>query len=81
MIKLRNLIISNPWLPQKKSVLEVNSNNRYYKNFINSKLSLYANQIQNVSDIFLSQKKDITNLFDIEKSLICMNLIEKWRSN
>ena len=77
----RNLIISNPWLPQKKSVLEVNSNNRYYKNFINSKLSLYANQIQNVSDIFLSQKKDITNLFDIEKSLICMNLIEKWRSN
>ena len=73
--------ISNPWLPEKKSTIEMIKNKQYYKQFVSSKLSIYANQIQNVSEVFLNKKKIKNNLFDIDKSVVCMSLIEKWKSN
>ena len=41
-------------------------------------MSTYANQIQNVSDYFLGKTKNDFNLFDINKSVMCMKIIDKW---
>ena len=46
--------------------------------FVNSEYSTYANQIQNVSDYFLGKTKNDFNLFDINKSVMCMKIIDKW---
>ena len=69
--------ILNPWLPGKESQIEIQSNKHFYVKRIESKISIYANQIKNVSAAFL-EKKNKSNLFDINKSLINMNLIENW---
>ena len=74
------IIVNNPWLPQKKSVIEVRSDHHYYKQFIKSELSIYAKQIQNVADVIIEKNEEKNNLFDINKSIICMSLIEKWKS-
>ena len=69
--------ISEPWLPPKSINIEVSSNNHYYLKTINSSLSVYANQIQNVSESFINKNID-KDLFDIDRSIINMKLIEKW---
>ena len=71
------IIVSDPWIPKDKSTLEIYRGKSYYKKFITSELSTYANQIQNVSDHLLNYNQN-SNLFDIEKSLMCMTLIDKW---
>ena len=73
------IIISDPWIPKNKSSIEIYTGKNYYRKFINSEYSTYANQIQNVSDFFLGRSKNNLNLFDINKSVICMNLINKWK--
>jgi len=69
--------IHDPWLPSKKTNIEVLSNGHYYLKTINSNLTVYANQIQNVSDSFINNKKN-DYLFDIDKSIMIMKLIENW---
>ena len=75
------MVVNYPWLPEKKTFLEISSKHRYYKTFINSKLSIYANQIQNISNEFI--KKEITNnkLFNISKSLENMKYLDYWKKN
>ena len=53
-----NILINNPWLPNKKSIIEINSKQRSYKSFIKSELDLYGNQIDNVSKCILDGKKE-----------------------
>ena len=69
--------INEPWLPNKKTNIEVCSNNHFFLKTINSNLSVYANQIQNVSESFMNDNND-KYLFDINKSLTMMKLIENW---
>ena len=69
--------INEPWLPCKTSSIEVSSNNHFYIKSVNSKLSIYANQIEKVSESFNNPNNEL-NLFDIEKSLINMKLINSW---
>lgn len=69
--------INEPWLPSKSSIIEVSSNKHFYIKSIDSKLSIYANQIEKVSQSFISQKNELS-LFNIEKSLINMKLINNW---
>ena len=43
-----NILIKEPWLPKKKSYIEIRSDKRYYKMFINSKfdkLSIFFEKI------------------------------------
>ncbi len=75
------ITISEPWLPQKKSYIEIETHDHYYKKFIHCDLSVFANQINNVSDFLLNKKKSINNLFDIKKSITCMKLLETWKKN
>ena len=53
-----NIIIDNPWLPSKKSFIEINSKQRSYKSFINSELDIFSNQINSVSRYILDGKKE-----------------------
>ena len=63
-----NLIIDNPWLPGKKSFVEIQTKNRSYKSFINSKFEIFENQINLVNNFILENK--------IEGDYPCM----KWKN-
>ena len=77
-----NLIIPQPWLPQQKTYLEIYENDRYFKKFIQSEKSIYAYQIEVVSNIFLDKNPQIEkNLINIDKSLVIMDFLEKWKKN
>ena len=69
--------INQPWLPEKKTNIEVSLKDHYFIKTVHSDLSVYANQIQNVSECFINQNKEI-NLFDINKSIINMKIITDW---
>ena len=73
--------IPSPWLPSKNSQIEILSKKHFYLKNINSNLSIQANQIRNVSYAFIEKNDNKFNLFDINKSLINMNLIESWLKN
>ena len=69
--------VNNPWLPNKESIIEISSKNHFYIKQIKSELSVYANQIENVSNSFKNENQK-NNLFDVDKSIINMSLIENW---
>ena len=69
--------IKEPWRPNINSIIEVKSKKHFYVKAIDSKLSVYANQIEKVSESFKNNNDD-PNLFNIQKSLINMRLIDGW---
>ncbi len=73
-----SLVLSNPWLPETKSFIDVNYNNSSYKKFVTSNKSLFGNQIQNVSAKI--HDKEITDdfLVNIQDSLKIMNNLSIW---
>ena len=72
--------ISSPWIPSTKSYLEILSKKHFYKQFIKSEKTIYAHQIEKVSKAIEKKLPQNENLFDIEKSLICSSLLDKWRN-
>ena len=76
-----HLIVNSPWLPEKKTFLEIFTNTRYYKLFTNSNLSVYANQIKNISNEFLEKNNDESKLFKISESLENMKYLNQWMQN
>ena len=72
-----SLKINEPWAPDINSSIEVTNNKHFYVKSINSKLSTFTNQIEKVSESFISQENN-PNLFNIEKSLINMKIINDW---
>lgn len=72
--------VKEPWLPSNNDVIEISSKKHFYIKQIKSNLSVYANQIEKVSESFLNDNVK-HNLFDIQKSLINMKLIDNWLSN
>ena len=58
------------------------SDKHFYLKTVNTDLTVYANQIEKVSNQFLNlNHNNKFNLFDIEKSLNNMRLIEEWLKN
>ena len=53
-----SILINSPWLPNKKSLVEVKTNKRYYKTFVNTTKSIFANQIHVVSQLIIDGKKE-----------------------
>ena len=76
-----SIIVNHPWLPNKKTFLEVVNENRYYKTFITSSMSVYANQIKNVSNEFLKKKNIQVNLYNISKDFKNMRYLDYWIKN
>ena len=72
--------INEPWKPGMDSLIEVTNKKHFYVKSINSKLAVYANQIEKVAESFINEK-DSSNLFNIDKSLINMKLIDNWLNN
>jgi len=75
------MVINYPWLPEKKTFLEISNKHRYYKAFVNCKLSVYANQIQNISNAFMKKETTNSRLFNISKSLENMKYLDYWMKN
>ena len=76
--KKGKLIINNPWLPDRETMLEITVGKSYYKKLVNSDLSLYANQIEMVSNNFEKNKKNDKFLVNIEDSLSIMKNMSIW---
>jgi|TARA_B110000238_G_C16125254_1_gene438922 predicted dehydrogenase len=76
-----NIKINMPWHPSKKAFLEISNNDRYFKQFIESDLTLYANQIKNVSSEFLNKSSNKYNLFNISKAFENMRYLDYWIKN
>ena len=74
----KKLIINNPWLPGKKSILEIGNNESYHKEFIDSELSLYANQIKKISENFEKKIIDDKYLVNIDESVKIMKNLSNW---
>ena len=72
------LIVNNPWLPDKKSTLDIKTGNSFYKKFVNSELTIYANQIQKISENFEKKIKNDTFAVNIDDSLHIMKNLSLW---
>jgi len=76
------IIIPSPWLPEKKSYIEIFKKNTTYKKFTNTNKSIYAHQIENISSEF----KNIDNennkfLVNISESNKIMKIISNWSNS
>ena len=53
-----SILVNTPWLPEKKSIVEIKTNKRSYKSFVNSKKSIFANQIHVASKLISEGKRE-----------------------
>ena len=73
------IVVVSPWLPSKKSYLEIIKDNSYYKKFINTDYNLYAIQINNVSNRFNNIENENNKLLiDINSSVNIMKILDLW---
>jgi predicted dehydrogenase len=75
------VIINSPWLPERKTFLEISYKDRNFKQFIESDLSVYANQIKNVTNEFLNNTSKNDRLYDISRSVQNMKYLDFWMKN
>ena len=75
-----DLNIISPWLPEKRTYLEVNLDNSYYKKFIMCNKNVYAQQIDVISDKFLSNETNYKNLVNISQSTKISKILTNWRN-
>jgi dihydrodiol dehydrogenase / D-xylose 1-dehydrogenase (NADP) len=76
--KSGSLTLSNPWLPELKSFIQIDHANSNYKKFITSEKTVFGNQIQNVSTKIKEKKMNEDFLVDIESSLEIMKNLTIW---
>ena len=75
------IIIPSPWVPDKRSILEISTGNTYYKQFSNSKLSAYAQQIDFFNKKNFNDKKNLVDTFmSNEESLLNMKILSEWKN-
>jgi len=74
-----NITIPSPWLPSKKSFIEVQKNNgSYYKKFSTAEKSVYAIQIEAISNLFFDKSPHKKNNVDINESIEIMKILDFW---
>ena len=74
------IIISNPWLPNKDSTIELVSNHNNFKKNIKSKYTIYANIIKEASDQ-IEQKNYYCEFPKMtwDDSIICSKILTDWK--
>tara|TARA_Y200000002_G_scaffold40669_1_gene29568 strand:- start:342 stop:1325 length:984 start_codon:yes stop_codon:yes gene_type:complete len=72
------LTINNPWLPEKKSILDIKTGSSFYKKFVNSDKTIYANQIQKISEYFQKKINNDKYAVNISDSLHIMKNLTLW---
>jgi predicted dehydrogenase len=74
--------IPSPWLPEKKTYLEVNKDKSYYKKFVTSDKSVYANQTNEITKKFLKLKTINSDLLvNIDESVEIAKILTSWREH
>ena len=74
------ILIHNPWLPDKKTFVDITTSKRNYKSFINSDKNIYANQINIASQQILEGNKEANfPAMTWKDSLMNMCILEKWK--
>ena len=75
-----SILIHSPWLPDKKSLVEIKTDKKYYKSFVNSKKSIFANQIYVVSQLIIDGKKEGEfPAMTWENSINNMRVLDIWK--
>ena len=75
-----SILIYAPWLPDKKSLIEIRINKRYYKSFVNTKKSIFANQIHVVSQLIIDGKKEGEfPAMTWKSSINNMRVLDRWK--
>ena len=75
------ILIPKPWVPDKKSIIEIYTGNTYYKQFLNSKLSAYAQQIDFFNQKNFNNKENLFYTFmSNEESLLNMKILSEWKN-
>ena len=79
--KKGKILIKEPWLPSKKTYIEIDSNNHYYKRFVRCNFSVYANQINFFNNMINKRLKSPTfpNL-SFEDTLDIAKISLEWRN-
>ena len=75
------ITIPEPWLPQKKTFIEVETKSRYYKKIILTEKSVYEHQIDASTDFFSDKNPNLDLLIGIEQSLKISKIIDFWKKN
>lgn len=74
--------IPSPWLPEKKTYLEVYKDKSYYKKFVTSDKSVYANQTNEITKKFLKLKTINSDLLvNIDESVEIAKILTSWREH
>ena len=77
-----NITIPSPWLPSKKSYIEIEKNNKsYYKKFTTIEKSVYAIQIDAISNLFSEKILHKNNSVDINESIQIMKILDMWKKS
>ena len=75
------IIINDPWLPNKKTILDVVTKSKKYEKEIITKYSIYANSIKYASDLIeMKQNKCEFPLMTLEDSMINIQILNKWKN-
>ena len=75
-----SILINTPWLPEKKSLVEIKTSKGYYKSFVNSKKSIFANQIYVVSKLISDNKKEGEfPAMNWKDTINNMHILENWK--
>ena len=75
------ILVHNPWLPDKKTFVDITTSKGNYKSFINSDKNIYANQINVVSQQILEGNKEANfPAMSWKDSLANMRILEQWKN-
>ena len=75
------ITVPDPWLPQKKTFIEVETKSRYYKKIILSEKNVYEHQIDASTNFFSDKNPNLDLLIGIEQSLKISKIIDFWKKN
>ena len=72
------ITVPYPWLPTKKSFLEIETKSRYFKEFIITDKNVYKHQLEKVTSFFNGEGINNSYLVNIEESLKISRGLDKW---
>tara|TARA_Y100000591_G_scaffold197887_1_gene171194 strand:+ start:317 stop:1282 length:966 start_codon:yes stop_codon:yes gene_type:complete len=75
------ITVPEPWLPSKKTFIEVETKNRYFKKIIATTKSVYEHQLEASTKFFLNETLEPNLLIGIKQSLEISKIIDFWRNN
>ena len=75
------ITVPEPWLPSKKTFIEVETKSRYFKKIIATTKSVYEHQLEASTKFFLNETLEPNLLIGIKQSLEISKIIDFWRNN